>query len=127
MLLKKNKTVLDKLGIITSVACAIHCTLIPLLLSSLPFLGINGLHNKAIEYGMIGLAFIFGLFSLVPGYKKRPLGRLSLLLFGAGFVFLLINQSTGERWLYFLVPAAATAIISAHILHLRSCRNNCKC
>jgi len=127
MLLKKNKTVLDKLGIVTSVACAIHCTLIPLLLTSLPFLGIHALHNKVIEYSMIGLALIFGLFSLGPGYKNRPQGRLSLLLFGIGIAFLLLNQFSSERWVYALVPAAAAAIISAHVLHLRSCNSNCKC
>ena len=35
----------DIMGIATSVACAIHCALLPLLLTSLPLFGINIIHN----------------------------------------------------------------------------------
>ena len=53
----------DGLGIITSIACAIHCGVLPLLLPALPLFGVNIVHNKAFEWGMIFLAFFVGATS----------------------------------------------------------------
>jgi hypothetical protein len=47
----------DALGIATSLACAIHCAILPLILSSLPLFGINIVDNIGFEYFMIFLAF----------------------------------------------------------------------
>ena len=41
----------DALGIAASVACAIHCAVLPLLMSSLPILGINIINNVFFEIG----------------------------------------------------------------------------
>ncbi|MEY3186772.1 MAG: hypothetical protein RL675_596, partial [Bacteroidota bacterium] len=43
----------DALGIAASVACAIHCALLPLVLSSLPVLGVNIINNIWFEMLMI--------------------------------------------------------------------------
>jgi hypothetical protein len=61
----------DVVGTITSVACAIHCALLPIVLTSLPLLGIEVIHNRAFEYFMIGLAFVIGAFSLLRGYLYK--------------------------------------------------------
>ncbi len=52
----------DALGIATSVACAIHCAILPVLITTLPFFGINILHNAFFEWGMITLACLIGSF-----------------------------------------------------------------
>ena len=39
----------DALGIATSLACAIHCAILPLVLTSLPVLGVNIIHNIPFE------------------------------------------------------------------------------
>ncbi|MEI9943707.1 MAG: MerC domain-containing protein [Chitinophagaceae bacterium] len=61
----------DALGITASVACAIHCALLPLFLSSLPLFGVNIIHNLAFEAGMVLLAFCIGTYSFYHGYKKH--------------------------------------------------------
>jgi hypothetical protein len=61
----------DALGIAASVACAIHCAILPLLLSSLPLFGINIINNTSFEYIMIFIALCIGLYSLWHGYKKH--------------------------------------------------------
>ena len=48
----------DGLGIATSLACAIHCAILPLILTSLPLFGVNIIHNMFFEWRMIALAFI---------------------------------------------------------------------
>ena len=116
----------DAVGVVTSVACAIHCAVLPLFLSSLPLLGINIIHNVYFEAGMIALAFGVGCYSLFHGYKKHHHRLLPLFVFSFGFPFLIVKQFyvLHESWL--LLPAVVL-IISAHILNYNFCRkaNHC--
>jgi hypothetical protein len=60
----------DALGIGASLACAIHCAVLPLVLTSLPLFGINIIHNNFFEYFMIGLASVVGTYALWHGHKN---------------------------------------------------------
>jgi hypothetical protein len=104
----------DAWGIAASMACAIHCALLPLFLTTLPLFGINIIHNTVFEAGMIGLA-------LYHGHKKHHHNRLPLFIFFAGFVFLVLKQFFVEYETWLLIPAV-TLIISAHLLNFRYCR-----
>jgi hypothetical protein len=111
----------DVLGIGASLACAIHCALLPLILSSLPLFGINIIHNTGFEIGMIFLALCIGSFSLYHGFKKHHHSLLPLSLFIAGIIFLVIKQFFIEYEIWLLVPAVLM-IITAHLLNYRFCR-----
>jgi len=115
----------DIMGIATSVACAIHCALLPVIVSSLPVFGINIIHNTAFEWGMIGLAFVVGSYSLFHGFIKHHHSFTPVLIFSAGFVFLILKQffHSAENWfLIFAVPL----IVSAHYYNYRLCHRS-KC
>ena len=109
------------LGIGASLACAIHCALLPLFLSSLPLFGVNIIHNTGFEVGMIVLAFCIGSYSLYHGFKKHHHSFTPLLLFIIGFIFLVVKQFFihVETWL--LIPAVFF-IVTAHLINYRSCR-----
>ncbi len=111
----------DAWGIGASLACAIHCALLPLFLTSLPLFGVNIIDNLIFEIGMIALALVIGSISLWHGYRKHHHSYLPLGLFLAGFFFLVLKQFfiLYETWL--LVPAVIL-IITAHLLNYRSCR-----
>jgi hypothetical protein len=111
----------DALGIGASLACAIHCALLPLVLTSLPVFGFNIIHNLAFEIGMIGLALSIGLISLYHGYHRHHHRVLPVIIFLSGFVFLVLKQFfvKFENWL--LVPAVIL-IVSAHFFNYRFCR-----
>ncbi len=111
----------DALGIATSVACAIHCAILPLLLVSLPIFGVNIIENARFEYGMIGLAFGIGSWSLWHGYRKHHFSPRPLLLFSAGMALLLAKQAW-HAWQFWLLPPAVVLIITAHLVNLRACR-----
>ncbi len=117
----KSRINWDALGIGASLACAIHCALLPLFLSSLPLFGVNIIHNTVFEAGMILLALGIGSYSLYHGYKKHHHSFLPLSLFLGGFIFLVLKQFfiLYETWL--LIPAV-TLIILAHLLNYKSCR-----
>jgi len=111
----------DAIGITTSLACAIHCALLPLLLSSLPVLGVDIIDNHAFEYFMILLAFAIGTVALYHGYKKHHHRFLPMGLFTAGMLLLLGKQFWHQVHLLLLFPAVVT-IISAHFINFRLCR-----
>jgi hypothetical protein len=111
----------DALGISASLACAIHCALLPLFYTSLPLFGINVIHNMAFEAGMIVLAFIIGCYSFYHGYKKHHHSLLPFLLFGLGFILLILKQFFIHYETWLLVPAVIF-IVWAHFINYRFCR-----
>jgi hypothetical protein len=111
----------DALGIGASLACAIHCALLPLFLSSLPLFGINIIENHAFEAGMIALAFAIGSYALYHGYRKHHHSWLPVTLFILGFACLVIKEFVVEYEAWLLIPAVGL-IIAAHLLNFRFCR-----
>lgn len=111
----------DAAGIVTTVACAIHCAILPLLLGSLPILGINIVNNIRFEYFMIFLAFVIGSFSLWHGYRRHHHSLIPMLVFAAGIAFLVAKQ-VWHHYQYWLLPFALVFIVSAHVLNYKACR-----
>ncbi len=111
------------MGIATSVACAIHCALLPILLTSLPVFGINIIHNSFFEWGMIALAFSVGSFSLYHGFIKHHRSYIPILIFSIGFVFLVLKQFVDDLAISFLILAVGF-IISAHYYNYRLCHQS---
>jgi len=113
-----NKINWDVLGITASVLCAIHCAVLPLLLASLPILGINIIHNAYFEYGMILLAFLIGSWALLHGFRRHHRRLLPLLLFTGG-VLLLVAKQIWHVYELRLLPFAVVLIVGAHMLNYR--------
>ena len=111
----------DALGIAASIACAIHCAVLPLVISSLPILGINIINNFWFEIFMILLAMGIGLHSLTHGFKKHHHRLLPIIVFVIGISLMLIKQVFHQYQLWFLVPAVIL-IVSAHFINYRQCR-----
>jgi len=111
----------DAFGIAASVACAIHCAVLPLLLSSLPLFGINIIENQGFEFLMIALAFIVGVYSLYHGRKKHHHSFYPMVLFAAGISLLFIKSMLHSHSLMLLLPAVSLVVI-AHYLNYKLCR-----
>ncbi len=111
----------DALGVFASVACAIHCAVLPLFISSLSLLGVNIIKNTAFEYGMIFLAFAVGLYSLYHGVRKHHRNLWPVLIFSIGMLFLFAKQLWHQWEVWFLVPAVI-CIVAAHYQNYRLCR-----
>jgi hypothetical protein len=117
----KGKINWDALGIATSLACAIHCAILPLMLGTIPILGINIVNNEGFEYLMIFLALAIGAYSLWHGYKKHHHSLTPLLIFLTG-IGLLFAKQVWHTLQYWLLPLAVILIIAAHLLNYKSCR-----
>lgn len=74
---------------LASVACAIHCAAMPMVIGYLPVLGLQWLANESFHQVMAVVCFAFGLSAFVPGWRKHG----SLVPTGvglAGFVLLAV-------------------------------------
>lgn len=116
----------NALGVSAAVACAIHCALLPLLITSLPLFGINILDNIYFEAGMILIAFIIGALNLSHGFRKHHHRILPLLLFITGIILLVIKHFFTEYILWLVIPSTIF-IISAYYLNWRYCRQAKHC
>jgi len=116
----------DALGVTATVACAIHCALLPLFLTTLPLFGINIVNNSWFEIGMIALAFAIGGYSLIHGYFRHHHRFYPLIIFSSGFLFLILKQLFHDLQYWFLAPAVIL-IVSAHYFNWRSCRSANHC
>ena len=116
----------DALGITASLACAIHCAILPLFLTSLPLFGIQVINNRWFEGFMIVLAFCIGANALYHGYGKHHHSKFPVSIFFMGFVFLIAKQIWHPWQLWFLLPAVVL-IVSAHYMNFRLCRKAAQC
>lgn len=113
----------DILGITASVACAIHCALLPLVLTSLPVFGVEIIDNAGFEIGMIIIAAVIGAYSLLHGYKKHHRQLTPLLIFAFGILFLCAKQVWHAQQLW-LLPPAVILIVTAHYFNYKSCKKS---
>jgi hypothetical protein len=122
----RSKINLDALGVSASLACAIHCALLPLFFTSLPVLGFELINNIVFETVMIFAAFVIGAVSLYHGWKKHHHKKQPLIIFSVGIIFLFAKQIWHEYQFPFLIPAVG-CIVFAHWLNYRFCKkaNHC--
>ncbi|AHF16521.1 MerC domain-containing protein [Niabella soli] len=119
----RSKINWDALGISASVICAVHCAVLPLFMASLPLFGYNIIENRAFEAGMILLAFLIGVYSLLHGFRLHHHKVLPLALFTLGMAFLVLKQIFLVYHNLLLIPAVVL-IIAAHVVNYRFCRRH---
>ena len=63
--------ILDKVAIISAMCCALHCALLPALLTITALSGLQFLRNPLIEWCLIILGCILAFISLRPSLRKH--------------------------------------------------------
>lgn len=111
----------NAIGISASLACAIHCALLPLFISTLPLFGVNILDNIYFEASMILIAFLIGGLTLLHGYRKHHHHLTPLFLFISGMFLLIFNHFFSATVIWLIIPSSIL-IISAYYLNWRYCR-----
>ena len=109
----------DRLGVGVSATCAVHCaamgslSLAPSFSSSLEFL-------ETIEWPLMVMALVLGLWSLVPSYRKHHRWQ-PLALFGVGLVHLVVSRLVHGYAEIAVTVLGVSLIASAHAFNLRFC------
>jgi hypothetical protein len=116
----------NALGVSAGLACAIHCALLPLFVTTLPLFGVNILDNVYLESGMIAVAFLIGSFTLWHGYKKHHHKLSPLVLFIAGMLLLIVKHYFPANIFWLIIPSSIL-IILAYYLNWKFCRKAKHC
>ncbi len=61
----------DWLGVAASVACAIHCAAMPLVVSFLPLLGLDFLAEPAFHQWMVAVCVAIAIVAFIPGWGRH--------------------------------------------------------
>jgi MerC mercury resistance protein len=88
----------DKVGMVASSICAVHCVVLAVLLGVLPSIS-GAFHSIWIDAIFIGIALVAGSFAVVKGFRSHRMAWLPVL-FAIGFGFLclsLLRHSQAEE------------------------------
>ena len=116
---------LDKAGMTASTACAVHCALMPIVVSFLPLLGLGWLSSEWVEWTLLLASACMGATSLCWGVKKHG-NRCVLGWLGAAITMLVLARITEEHnWRYGWIVAVAGGLTmaGAHLWNHRLCRS----
>ena len=71
---------LDKIGMTSSLTCAIHCMAMPLVVTFLPYIGLGFIATESFEWAMLLISSMLGIGSVCMGYKLHRNKKVSMLL-----------------------------------------------
>jgi hypothetical protein len=120
-----NNVKLDRCGATVSLACAVHCAVMPLAVGLLPLLGLCFLADEQTEWAFVIVALGLGVASLLPSYLRRHQQARPLLLFGGGTCLLLGARLFLAEESPLELPAAvlgALLLAGAHLINRRLCQ-----
>lgn len=114
--------VADRVGAVASFLCAIHCALLPFLLASLPFFGLEFLADHRFERGFVLFACALAMVALIRGFRRhqRPL---PLMLAIPGLALLISGVTFAQHDAIVvhsvMVTCGGLLLAGAHFVNLR--------
>ncbi len=108
----------DKMGIIASLACSVHCLLPPLLISFGGFSDLEILHHPLVHILFLGSALYFAWKAFGDNLKKHRNWSLAVLAI-LGFVLVFTGILFGSSLEFLLVGIGGIVIAAAHFGNLR--------
>lgn len=116
---------LDKVGATASLVCAMHCALMPLVVTLLPLLGLAFLADERVEWALVGFSAAIGIISLCWGYRvHRSRRALAILAVGLGLLAAgRIAERREEPWGVALVVAGGVGVAASHLINRRLCHS----
>lgn len=112
----------DRTGLFASLACAVHCALLPLLLGLFPALGIGFFLSADIDQAFSLFAGLLGVFTLSLGYRRhRVFHAWALMLPGLALLWIGSFTALHDHSLSHaaLMTSGGLLVAGAHFLNLR--------
>ncbi len=118
---------LDRLGITATSICALHCILLPVLLPTLTFLGLDYFASHESEHIFLIATLILGTVALFSGYKDYH-GKVYpfALLYAGGFIYW-HKHSVSEAIEPVMIIIGAIFLVAAHVINLKLSNRSRQC
>lgn len=117
-----HRSWLDSLGATVSLACAIQCSLFPLLVGILPFLGMGFLLGDGLEQVLLVTSLVLAVSSFGLGFRAHRRFYIFVFLFSATVLILVGRLGVDPRYEVPLVVLATLVLGAGHLLNRRLCR-----
>jgi hypothetical protein len=112
----------DRFGATASFLCAVHCALLPLVIATLPALGLSFLADHRYERGFIAFASVLAVTTFIVGYRRHRRFRAfwflmpGILLLAAGIA---VDFEASAMTHAVLVAMGGTLVAISHVTNLR--------
>lgn len=113
----------DAIGIGASLACAVHCVLLPIIFTTLSLFGVEILENPFLEVLTVSVSMGAGGWAIWKGYKRLHRQKAVLIYFWAGLLLMISGNFIGHGPLEACFKiGGAILVITAHVRNWRGCR-----
>jgi hypothetical protein len=120
--------VFDRAGMSASIACAVHCALLPVALAVLPALGLAWLDSPWVDWSMVVVALWIALRAHRGGYRLHqrclPAG---VALAGIVIIVAAMCLLKGSASHHYVQASGAVMIAGSHLLNHRFCKTCATC
>ena len=116
---------LDVVGAAASLTCALHCAVLPFVVTLLPVWGLAFLAEAWMEWLFLAAAAVVGLVSLSRGYRAHRSRRTLALLSSALTLMVLGRLAEEHLWSVpgeLLMVVGGLTLAGAHLLNAFLCR-----
>jgi drug/metabolite transporter superfamily protein YnfA len=114
----------DAISIGASLACAIHCVLLPVIFTTVTLFGIEILENPYLEVLTLLVSMSVGGWAIWRGYRKLHHQKNLIICFLAGLILMIagnfLTYTPAEMGLKII---GAIFIITAHVKNWRACKH----
>ena len=121
---------LDKAGAVASLTCAVHCAVMPLVVTLLPLVGLTFLADERVEWGLLAVSATLGVSSLCFGLREHG-SRRALIILAVGLSLLALGRISEERewgrWAVLVVVAGGCTVAASHLLNRHLCHTCRRC
>ncbi|QQQ00007.1 MerC domain-containing protein [Lysobacter enzymogenes] len=118
-----SRSLIDRIGALGSLLCAVHCALLPLAIALIPSLGLVSLASDRFELAFVAFATVLGAFSLIWGYRRHHAVRAlwllvpGLALLWVGVLYAPLHHSVVPHAIAMTIGGALVGL--AHLANLR--------
>lgn len=106
---------IDILGISTSVLCALHCSILPIMMSLGLLQGMEWMHNLYVEVIFLSLSLVFAFWALIHGYRNIHGNILVILLAALGFSIFILGHFVLREYEILLSTSGGILLCVAHL------------
>ncbi|PSL23766.1 MerC domain-containing protein [Chitinophaga ginsengisoli] len=114
----------DAIGIGASLACAVHCVLLPVIFTTFSLFGVEILENVFLEVLTVLVSMTAGGWAIWRGYIRLHRQKAVLVYFATGLLLMVAGNFVSAVSLEMgLKIIGAILVITAHIKNWRGCRD----
>jgi hypothetical protein len=122
---KIDNTKFDRMGVWVTGLCALHCLLLPLFISVIPFIASSFVASAWFERTILSVSILVGFVALLIGFNQYHRQLYPMYSLTLGGLIYWNKDMFGHAYEPLAILLGAVFIIAAHLVNLRLCRK-CK-